>query len=322
MEIPTPADFERARERIAGALKRTPLHSASQLGRMSGTELLLKLELFQKTGSFKPRGCLNRIAQWTTEEKARGIVTVSAGNHAQAAAWAASREGIACTVVMPASAPLSKRQAAAGYGAEIVLHDDMLTIFERTAEIQQTTGSTFLHPYDDPFVVAGAGTVGFEILEDAPAAGTIVVPVGGGGLLSGIAAAVRSIPGKDSSRIRIIGVEPVGAPTLTRAIEAGAPVRLSSIKTIADGLSAPFAGTLNLEIARTMVDEVVLVSDDEIRVAMRMLAARCKVLAEPAGAAAVAAVLAGRLRPQPGPVVAVVSGGNVDLDRLAEILAG
>ena len=317
-------EIEEAREILAGKVHRTPLMRASSLGRLAGVDLYLKLELFQKTGSFKPRGALNRLANLPAGEKSRGVITVSAGNHAQGLAYAASLENLRCAVVMPATAPESKQRAAQHYGAEVILHEELLTIFERARAIQQERGLVFVHPFDDPFIVAGAGTVGLEMVEDLPEVASVVVGVGGGGLLAGVAAAARFCTAASSRagapRVRIVGVEPTGAPTLTRALEAGKPVRLEKISTIADGLAPPFTGSLNLEMARALVDEIVLVSDEEILEAIRLLLSRCKVLAEPAGAAAVAAIVAGKMPALPSPAVAIVSGGNVDLSRLKELL--
>jgi threonine dehydratase len=311
-------DVLAAQRVIAGRLHRTPLIGSAALGARIGAPLYLKLENWQKTGSFKPRGVLNRIAALNQEERARGLVTASAGNHAQALAWAAAAEGLLCTVVMPETAPAAKIAATRGYGATIVFEPSTLTVFERANALVAEHGYTLVPPFDDPAVVAGQGTVGLEILDDLPDAGTVVVPIGGGGLIAGVALAVKS----RRPDIRVVGVEPEGAAAMWRSHQAGQPVRLDKVETIADGLSAPFAGALPFALAQQYVDDVVLVSDAGIREAMILILERCKLLAEPGGAAGVAALLSGAARAQPGaPVVAVLSGGNVDARRLAALVA-
>jgi threonine dehydratase len=303
------SEIERATAIIRGRLHRTPLLSCRTLGQRA----FLKAELFQKTGSFKPRGMLTRVASLSAEEKARGIVTWSAGNAAQGAAFAAAAEGIPCTVFMWASANPLKVAATRGYGAEVDLTaDSPAEAHELLLAYVQETGRTFVHPFDDPVLQAGHGTLGLEVVEDLPEVTTIVVPVGGGGLIAGVACAVDC---------RVVGVEPERAPSLSAALEAGEPVRIETA-SIADGLNAPFTGAGTLEVCRERVDEVVLVSEAEIADGMRFLYTRAKLACEPAGAAAVAALLAGRVELEPGsPVVAVVSGGNADPKVAADILA-
>jgi threonine dehydratase len=302
-------DVERAARTLAGRLQRTPLVSSHALG----DDTYLNAELFQKTGSFKPRGMLNKLASLTDEEKARGIVTWSAGNAAQGAAYAAAAEGVACTVFMWATANPLKVAATRGYGAEVDLsasspaeaHDRLLDHVERT-------GQVFVHPFDDPVLQAGHGTLGLELVEDLPEIATVVVPIGGGGLIAGVATAVDC---------RVVGVEPERAASLTAALEAGEPVRIEP-GSIADGLNAPFTGSGTLAVCRERVAEVVLVTDDEIAEGMRFLYTRAKLACEPAGAAAVGALLAGKIEtPAGAPVVAVVSGGNADPKVAAGILA-
>jgi len=302
-------DIGRAAELIRGRLHRTPLLSCRSLA----PNAFLKAELFQKTGSFKPRGMLNKVASLSPEEKSRGIVTWSAGNAAQGAAFAAAAEGIPCTVFMWASANPHKVAATRGYGAEVDLAaENPAEAHERLLAYVEESGRTFVHPFDDPVLQAGHGTLGLEVIEDLPEVATIVVPVGGGGLIAGVASAVDC---------RVVGVEPENARTLSAALETGEPVRIQP-STIADGLNAPFTGAGTLAVCRERVDEVVLVSDDEIAEAMRFLYARAKLACEPAGAAGVAALLAGRVEAEPGrPVVAVVSGGNADPKVVAGILA-
>lgn len=319
MREPTLADVEAAGRLLDGRVHHTPCWRSRSLGDEIGAETWLKLELLQKTGSFKARGAAVKVASLDAEERRRGVIAVSAGNHACALAWAAAAEGVASTIVTWDSAPEIKLAAARAYGGETIRRGaSPMEAFAAMRELQAERGLVLAHPYDDPHVVAGQGTVGLEILEAVPAPATVVVPVGGGGLLAGVAIAIRGrVPAA-----RIVGVEPEGAPTLHRALGAGAPEPLDSITTIADGLSAPVAGDLTLAVAQRLVDEVVLVDDDELRAAMRFLALRGKIVAEPGGAAAVAALLSGRVGAGPGPVVAVVSGGNADPALLASVLAG
>jgi threonine dehydratase len=311
--IPLP-QIRAAVERTAGKVHRTPLLSATALGKRAGVRLHLKCENFQKTGSFKPRGALNKVLSLSPEERARGLVTVSAGNHAQALAWAARIAGAVCTVVMPSGAPQSKIDATRGYGAEIVLHDDRATLFDRLAEVRDSRGLAFVPPFDDPDVIAGAATIGLEILEDLPDVDVVVVPVGGGGVLAGIASAVKQLrPG-----VRVVGVELAEGPGLAPALATGKPVTVTRPwGTLADGMTPPFVGALPLEIAKEAVDEVVGVSEAAIVDAMKLLMTCAKLYVEGAGAAATAALLEGGLRvPAGARVVALVSGGNVDLSRI------
>ena len=314
-------DVLAARERIAGKVHRTPILSAGRIGKRAGVSLSLKCESLQKTGSFKVRGALNALLAMDDASKQRGVITVSAGNHAQAVAYASSLTGVKSTVVMFETAPRTKVEASRGYGAEVVLYGASgIESFKRAHEIEKERGLTFVHPFDDLAVAAGAGTVGLEILEDSSEPiDVLVASVGGGGLLSGVAAAVRA----KSPKTRIVGVEPHGASAMRKSLDAGKVVKLDRIDTIADGLSAPMAGELTYPAIRDLVDDVVLVSDDEIREAMREIITSAKLIAEPAAAAAVAAVTAGRVGANKGDrVVAILSGGNVDLSRIAEIAGG
>ena len=311
-------DIRRAREVIAGRVHRTPLVTSAQLGRRTGTRLFLKAENLQKTGSFKPRGVLNKLHRLTPAEKRRGLITISAGNHAQALAYGAAAEGLRCTVVMPEGASATKVAASRAYGAEVLVGGTMHEAFDRVYELRDARGLTLVHPFDDPLIIAGQGTVGLEILDDLPEADVVLVPIGGGGLISGIAAAIKG--GRPSARV--IGVEPEGAPTLTEALRAGGPARLASVATIADGLTAPMAGEHTLAHVRALVDDVVLVSEDDLARAVGAVLQFAKLLAEPAGAAGVAALLGGRVAvPAEARVVAVLSGGNVDLPRLMQVLS-
>jgi len=301
-------EIERARLAIGDRLHRTPILSSRSLG----PDVSLKAELFQRTGSFKPRGMLAKLASLSAEEKARGIVTWSAGNAAQGAAFAAAQEGVACTVFMWATANPSKVAATRGYGAEVDLEaSGPAEAHERLLAHVEATGKAFVHPFDDPVLQAGHGSLGLEIVDDVPGVDTIVVPVGGGGLIAGVASAVDC---------RVVGVEPEAAPTLTEALGAGHPVPVEP-RSIADGLNAPFTGEGTLAVCRERVDRIVLVSEDDIAEGMRFLYTRAKLACEPAGAAAVAAVLAAKVELR-GRTVCVVSGGNADPEKAAGILAG
>ena len=302
------SDVERAAEVIRGRLLRTPLLSCRTLG----PHAFLKAELLQRTGSFKPRGVLTKLASLTEAEKARGVIAISAGNHAQAVAWGAAEEGLDALVVMWRGASEAKIAATRGYGAEVDLEaSDPREAFERLDVLLAETGRTLVHPFDDPLTIAGQGTVGLEILEDLPDVEVIVVPVGGGGLISGVAVAV-------AESARVIGVEPEGSTALHSALAAGERVEVTPA-SIADGLSAPHAGRNALAIAQELVEEVVLVSEREIEEGFRFLYERAKLACEPAGAAAVAAVLAGKV--EAGRVACIVSGGNVAAKTAAGILA-
>jgi threonine dehydratase len=308
------SEIRAAAERLTGTIHRTQLSSARSIGARAGVELRLKCECFQKTGSFKPRGALNKVLSLSAADRARGLVTVSAGNHAQAVAWAGRHVGAPCVVVMPTSAPRSKLDAVRGYGAEVVLHDDRATLFDKLREVEQARGLSFVHPFDDPVVLAGAGTVGLEIIEDAPDVDIVIVPVGGGGLLGGVASAIKAI----APRVRIVAVELEAGPGLGPALAAGKPVPAPRpADTLADGMTPPFVGALPLAIAREAVDEIVTVTEAEIVEGLLLLMTRAKLYVEGSGAAATAALVAGKLKPPPGTrVVAIVSGGNVDPDRV------
>jgi threonine dehydratase len=311
------AAIEAAAARLRGRIHRTPTLSARTLGERAGVSLALKCECFQKTGSFKPRGALNITLSLDESERARGLVTVSAGNHAQAVAWAAREAGVPCAVVMPVDAPRSKLDAVRGYGAEVVLHEDRATLFDKLEEVRKARGMTFVHPFDDPVGLAGAGTVGIELLADTPDAEVIVVPAGGGGLMGGVASAVRQL----APKARVVAVELAAGPGFGPSLAAGKPIPTPRPKgTIADGLTPPFVGAIPLAIARECVDAIVTVSEEEIRDAMRLLVTRAKLYVEGAGAAAAAAVLSGRIGARPGAcVVAIVSGGNIDVERMFEV---
>ena len=304
-----PEEVRRAAATISGRVHRTPTLRSTSLG----TGCHLKAELFQRTGSFKVRGVLNRLAALDADERRRGVIAVSAGNHAQALAWAAAAEGVDALLVMWEGASEVKLAATRAYGATVDLEAaGPAEAFERLRQLTEQSGRVFVHPFDDPLVVAGAGTVGLEILEDVPGADTIVVAAGGGGLVAGIASAC--VP----AGVRVVAVEPEQANGLSLGVEAGEPVPVSP-RTIADGLAAPFAGGLPIAVCRALGVEVVLVTEAEIGEAFRFLYERAKLAVEPAGAAATAAVMSGRVTGST--TVVVVSGGNVSAETASAILA-
>ena len=307
-----------ARERIAGRLHVTPTVSARRIGDMAGVRLVLKCENLQKTGSFKPRGALNKLSQLDETARARGVVTVSAGNHAQALAWAARSVGVQATVVMPTVASPAKVAASRGYGAEVVLHGASgIEAFKYAHELERERGLTFVHPFDDELICAGAGTTGLELVEQVDDLDVVVIGIGGGGLIGGMVVALKEM----NPKIRVYGIEPTGASSMRQSLDAGHAVHLQSLNTIADGLAAPMAGEVNYEIVRRYVDDVVLIDDDTIAAGVRELLSSAKLLAEPAGAAATAAVMARAIPLRDGErVAAVVSGGNFDLQRLKALL--
>ena len=319
MSIPSLADIAAAGARFRGRLHVTPsIGSRMIAGQCGVASLSLKCESLQKTGSFKVRGALNAISQLDAPARARGVVTVSAGNHAQAVAWAAGLEGVHATVVMPATASKTKAAASAAYGAEAILHGTGADAFAKALALADERGLVFVHPFDDPHVVAGAATCGLEILEQVPDAEVVVVPIGGGGLIAGVASAIK----QTAPHVRVFGVEPTGADSMYRSLVAGRALRLQAPpNTIADGLAAPMAGDVCFDIVRQLVDEVVLVSDEEIASAMSLILMRAKLLAEPAGAAATAALLTNKIPAARGKhVVSIISGRNVDLERMKALL--
>jgi threonine dehydratase len=311
-------DFHDARSRIAGSIHVTPVQSATLIGREMGIDLYLKCENLQKTGSFKVRGALNTVLGLGPDAREHGVITVSAGNHAQALAWAAQKEDISCTVVMPDHAQQTKIDASRGYGAEVILHDSISTLFERAFAIADDENLTFVHPFDAETTVTGHGSAGLEILEQVEDIDSIVVAVGGGGLISGIATAVKLI----NPAIKIYGVEPAGANVMRRSLDAGKALKVDSVDTIADGLAAPLVGELNFALVQKYVEDVITIEDSEIVKAMIELLSRGKLLAEPAGAAAFAALRCGAVPFRKNDrIVAVISGGNIDIDSLKTLLS-
>ena len=304
-----------ARERLKGVAQRTGLVQFKALSD-ENSQVFLKTEDLQNTGSFKVRGAYIKIASLSEEERACGVIASSAGNHAQGVALAAKAFGVPATIVMPAGAPLSKVKATRELGANVVLHgtvyDDAYT---EACRIQKETGATFIHPFDDPMVIAGQGTIGLEIMDDLPDVNTIVVPIGGGGLASGVAAAVKML----HPNVRVIGVQAAGAAGMKASLDAGHIVELPSAKTIADGIAVKRPGENTFELCRQYLDQVVTVDDDEIAQAILFLMERGKMVAEGAGAAPVAAILNRKLDVT-GKVAAVISGGNIDVTMLSRII--
>jgi threonine dehydratase len=309
--------IDEARGLLKGKIHRTPLVPATTIGKQFGAQLYFKCENLQRTGSFKPRGALNKVAHLTPEEKAKGLIAVSAGNHAQGVAYAAQREGLKATIVMPANAPQAKADATRGYGAEVVLFGTIATIFDKAYELQREHGYTFVHPFDDPFVIAGQATIGMEILEDLPDVEVVAVQIGGGGLLSGVAAAIKL----NKPSVRVIGVESASGPAMQASLKEGKVARITRGPTIADGMGAPFVGELTLAMVKQYVDELVTVDDEEIKNAMRWILQRSKLLTEGAGAGGTAAFLSGKAKVNPGArVVTILSGGNIDFERLKAVI--
>lgn len=311
------SEIERAAERLRPIIHHTELDRSTTFSAMSGGQIYLKCENRQKTGSFKIRGASNKIASMTERAENRPVVASSAGNHAQGVAYAASRLGIPATIVMPKAAPIAKVQATEGYGAKVVLagdcYDDAYACAKRICEEE---GAAFLHPYNDPEVIAGQGTLGLEILEDLPYVDVIVVPAGGGGLLAGVAAAVKQL----NPRVKVYGVQARGADAVAQSFREKKLVTTDSASTIADGIAVKAPGDITVELINRYADGVVTVSDTEIADAILLLIERAKQIVEPAGATPLAAVLNGRIDVKGKRVVCVMSGGNIDVSFVQSII--
>ena len=316
MESVTLGMILEARERLKSAVRLTDLVPSQVLAIPGRREVFLKTECLQYTGSFKLRGAYNCIAMMSDEDRRRGVIASSAGNHAQGVALAASKFGIKSTIVMPAGAPLAKVAATKGYGAHVVLHGAVYDdAYHEACRIQQETGATFVHPFNDPYVIAGQGSIGLEIMDSNPAIDTVVVPVGGGGMISGISAAVKLL----HPNVRVVGVQAAGAPSMLKSRESGKVITLEKASTIADGIAVKTPGELTFAMCQKYVDEIVIVDEDEIAGAILMLLEKCKIVAEGAGAVSVAAVLYEKFDTS-GKVACVVSGGNIDVTTLQRIL--
>jgi threonine dehydratase len=309
---PTLAEFEAARVRVAEATTVTPMESSHYLAGLLGSDVYLKCENLQRTGSYKIRGAYNRLSRLSDEEKARGVVAASAGNHAQGVALAARMLGIKATIFMPVGVALPKLQATKDYGADVVLRGHTVDEpLRAAAEFARTTGAVLIHPFDHEDVVAGQGTLGLEIWDQCPDVDTVVVPIGGGGLISGVASAIKQRAALEGRTVRVIGVQAANASAYPVSLKRGEPTEITILPTIADGIAVSKPGTLNFEIVRNTVDEVVTVSDDQTARALLVLLERAKLVVEPAGAVGVAAILSGQVT-DAGTTVVILSGGNID----------
>ncbi|RKD88044.1 threonine ammonia-lyase [Halopiger aswanensis] len=312
------SDILEARDRVRETSRHTPLEYSHTYSSMTGADVHLKLETFQRTGAFKIRGATNRIATLSEAQKEAGVVTASAGNHAQGVALAATRVGVDSKIVMPEHAPISKVKATESYGAEVVLHGaDYAEAAEHAHEIEREEGRTYVHAFDDELVMAGQGTIGLEVVEDCPEVETVVVPIGGGGLISGIAAAVKG----EKPDARVIGVQAEGASSAAASLRKGERVSLEGVDTIADGIATRSIGDRPFEHIQEYVDEIVTVSDPEIAVTITYLLERSKTLVEGAGAVPLAAVLFEKFDyVDDETIVPVLSGGNIDLNTLTNVI--
>jgi threonine dehydratase len=311
------SDVLAARERLQGAIYYSPCPHSVMLSELTGQQVYLKLENLQMTGSFKERGALNRIAMLTPEQAARGVIAASAGNHAQGVAYHATKRGIRALIVMPLTTPLVKVTATRDFGADVVLHG--ANYDEACAEAMRLCAEqdlTFIHPFDDPAVMAGQGTIGLELLEQVPLLEAVVVPIGGGGLIGGIACAIK----ESRPEVRVVGVQTSRLPSMAAAVEAHHPVTINPATTIADGIAVRRAGDLTLPMVERYVDEIVTVDEDEIASAILMLLEREKTLAEGAGAAALAALLQHRTSLDGAHTAVLVCGGNIDVTLLSRII--
>lgn len=309
---PTLAEVEAARVIVQRVAQVTPMETSRYLAEVLGAPVLLKCENLQRTGSYKIRGAYHRISQLSDDEKARGVVAASAGNHAQGVAFAARELGILATIFMPIGVALPKLQATRHYGAEVVLRGHTVSEPLKAAqEFAERTGAVYIPPFDHADVVAGQGTLGLELLEQVPELETVVVPIGGGGLISGVASVLKRRAAELGRSIRVIGVQAANAAAYPVSLAAGAVTEITISPTIADGIAVAKPGKLNFEIVRDAVDEVVTVDDDDIARAMLVLLERAKMVVEPAGAVGVAAIMTGKITAS-GPTVVVLSGGNID----------
>ena len=316
--LPTIKDVWRAQDVVRPHVYHTPLLPSRTLGAMTGAQVYLKTENLQRAGSYKVRGATYKLSRLTPEERARGVIAASAGNHAQGVAIAAAALGIDCTIVMPATAPLAKITATEGYGARVILAGESYSdAYARALQIQEEIGATYIHAFDDPDIIAGQGTVALEILSDLPDVEAIVTSIGGGGLISGIATVIKAL----KPDVRIYGVEATGAAKMRAALDAGHLVELEQVNTIADGISPKSAGDYTFTITRDLVDDVITVDDDDIIRAVLLLMERCKLIVEGAGAAGVAALLAGKVPVKGLRTAVVLSGGNIDMNLVSRFIA-
>jgi threonine dehydratase len=311
------AAIQAAHGRIKSQVRHTPVRRSETLSALTGSDFHLKMENFQITGSFKVRGALNKIQSLTAAERARGVVAASAGNHAQGVAYAARQAGVACDIFMPEEASIAKVVATKGYGARVHLKGrDYQDAFEHASAYAKEKGAVYVHAFDDDAIIAGQGTIGIEMVADTPKVDTVLVPIGGGGLISGIAAAVKGL----NPKIKVIGVQAAGASTIAPSLQKGAPVVLESADTMADGIAVRKVGTHTWQHIAKLVDQVVTVEEPEIAAAILFLLERVKVVAEGAGAVTLAAAMSGKVDLKGRTAIALVSGGNIDLTLVSRIL--
>jgi len=319
--IPTLAEFEDAAAVLRGKIAETPVLESQHLRDVVGAPIHLKLENLQRTGSFKIRGATYRLSRLTAEERARGVVAASAGNHAQGVALAAQQLGIPATIFMPLGVPVPKLLATRGYGADVVLDGATVeTPLRLAAEFAERTGAVLIPPFDHRDIILGQGTLGLELYDQIPDLETLVIGIGGGGLIAGVAAAVKARAAADGRRIRIVGVQAENASPYPASLRAGHPIEVRTTPTIADGIAVARPGDIPFEIIRELVDDVVTVTEDDIARALLMLLERAKQVVEPAGAVGVAALLEGVVQPT-GPTALVLSGGNIDPLLLQRVVA-
>jgi threonine dehydratase len=319
--MPTLADFEDAAATLRGQIAATPILESQHLSDVVGAPIHLKLENLQRTGSFKIRGATYRLSRLTEEERARGVVAASAGNHAQGVALAAQQLGIPATIFMPLGVPVPKLLATRGYGADVVLDGATVeTPLRMAAEFADRTGAVLIHPYDHRDVIVGQGTLGLELYDQIPHLETLVIGIGGGGLIAGVAAAVKARAAAEGRRVRIVGVQAENASPYPASLRAGHPIEVQTSPTIADGIAVARPGDVPFEIIKELVDEVVTVTEDDIARALLVLLERAKQVVEPAGAVGVAALLEGVVQPN-GPTALVLSGGNIDPLLLQRVVA-
>ncbi|MGH9444469.1 MAG: threonine ammonia-lyase [Terriglobia bacterium] len=311
------ADIKRARENIAGSIFLSPCPRSQTLSDLTGQQIHLKLENLQMTGAFKERGALNKLLSLSKEEAERGVITASAGNHAQGVAYHAARRKVAAHIVMPLATPLVKVMATRNFGGEVLLHGanyDEACV--EALRLRDGHGYAFVHPFDDPAVIAGQGTIGLELLEQVPNLEAVVVPVGGGGLISGVACAIK----ETNPKVKVIGVQTARLPSMAAALAQGRPVTIEPAITVADGIAVRRAGDLTLPLVEHYVDEIVTVEEEDIASAILVLLEREKTLAEGAGAAALAALLQGKTKLRGERTAVLVCGGNIDVTLLARII--
>lgn len=315
----TKSDIEEAYRKIRNDVVCTPLVWSQKLSQLCGCQTLFKLENFQTTGSFKERGALNKLLSLSPEEKGKGVVAASAGNHAQAVAYHCQRLGIRAKIVMPLGTPLIKVVSTQNYGAQVILQGETVDdAYDRALDLARREGSILIHPFEDPWIIAGQGTVGLEILDDDLARGVeaVLCPIGGGGLISGVATCIK----ETNPKIRIIGVEAASAPSMKKSLESGGPVRLSSASSLADGIAVKRPGQINYDIVKKYVDEVVTVEEDEIANAILLLLEVEKIVVEGAGAVPLAALLNRKVHLEGKRVLSIISGGNIDVNILDRII--